>query len=340
MDRVPQLSHSFRPFLIGDVQVNNPFILAPMDGISDSPFRLITRELGSAVSYTEFVNTMDVVSHGVSYEKRCFFSEAERPVVFQLFDDDPARMIKASLKLYQRWKPDIIDVNMGCSVRHVVNRGAGAELLRHPNKIIEIIDGLVKVHSIPITIKIRLGWDELSKNYLEVGRIAQDYGASAITLHARTKEQNFMDPIDLESIASLKQSLQIPVIGNGNIQSIKDADQMFEYTECDAVMIGRAAIWNPWIFSGFDENEVPYSLFLETVKKHLETMKQFHGPEKGCIVFRKFAKKYLQKFSIPAEKIVEIITTEDPVQFTTTFFHLIENKNLYVRSIMKHDDDE
>jgi len=334
MDCVPQLIHSFEPFLIGDVPVNKPYILAPMDGISDSPFRLITRELGSALSYTEFINTMDVVSHGSSYEKRCVFSERERPIVFQLFDDDPARMIKASVKLYERWKPDIIDVNMGCSVRHVVNRGAGAELLRHPEKIIEIVDGLVKIHSIPITIKIRLGWDALSKNYLEVGKIAQDYGASAITLHARTKEQNFTDLIDLESIALLKQSLQIPVIGNGNIQSIKDANRMFEYTGCDAVMIGRAAIWNPWIFSGFDENEVPYSLFLDTAKKHLEAMKQFHSPEKGCIVFRKFAKKYLQKFSIPAEKIIEVITTEDPDQFSTTFLHLIENQNLY----RKHDD--
>ena len=334
MDRLPLISPAFQPFSIGNTNVEKPYILAPMDGISDSPFRLLTRELGSALSYTEFINTMGVVSHSVGYEKRCVFFEAERPVVFQLFDDDPSRLLKASRILYARWKPDIIDVNMGCSVRHVVNRGAGAELLRHPQKIIDIVDGLVKIHSIPITIKIRLGWDALSKNFLEVGKIAQDYGASAITLHARTKEQCFTDPVDLESLALLKQSLQIPVIGNGNIKSIKDANQMFEITKCDAVMIGRAATWNPWIFSGYDENQVPYPLFFVSVKKHLESMKQFHGPEKGCIVFRKFAKKYLQKFFLTTEKITEAITIEDPDQFSEMFFHLIGNKNLY----LKHDE--
>ena len=327
MAGLPLVIPDFKPFLIGKVMVNSPLILAPMDGISDSPFRSITRELGSALSYTEFINGLDVVGNALNYKKRCEFSETERPVVFQLFDEDPHRMIQATAMLMEKWAPDIIDVNMGCSVRHVVNRGAGAGLLRHPGKIISIVDGLVKLLTIPVTIKIRLGWDAQSKNYLEIGKIAQDYGASAVVLHARTREQMFTDTIDLDAIAKLKQSLFIPVIGNGDVHSIADAKHMFCYTKCDAVMIGRAAISNPWIFSGYDEKDVPKFLFLTTVQKHLRLMKDFYGAERGCVIFRKYAKRYLQKISIPVDEIHPLLMLNDSSEFTRRFTDLVENSD-------------
>ncbi len=317
----------FKPFSIGKVIVNSPLILAPMDGISDSPFRSITRELGSALSYTEFINALDVIGNAPNYKKRCEFSEAERPVVYQLFDENPDRIIQAAAILMEEWIPDIIDVNMGCSVRHVVNRGAGAGLLKHPDKIIAIVNGLVKILPIPVTIKIRLGWDAQSKNYLEIGKIAQDYGASSVVLHARTREQMFTDRVDLDAIAELKQSLSIPVIGNGGIRAIADAKHMFSYTKCDAVMVGRTAIFNPWIFAGYDEKDVPKFLFRTTVQKHLKLMKDFYGAERGCVIFRKYAKRYLQKISIPPEEIRPLLTTDDPSEFTRQFIDLIENSD-------------
>mgnify|MGYP001005606358 CR=1 FL=1 len=326
MDDLPELIPGFTSFRIQSVPVSSPLILAPMDGYSDAPFRSVTRRLGSALSYTEFINALDVTGNAPNYQKRCEFSEMERPVVFQLFDEDPSRMIRAAEKLYQKWAPDIMDINMGCSVRHVTNRGAGAGLLRHPEKVAATIEGLVKTLPIPVTLKIRLGWDEQSKNYLEIGKIAQESGASAIALHARTREQLFSDAVDLDAIALLKQNLAIPVIGNGDIRTLADARRMIDYTKCDAVMIGRAAISNPWIFAGYDPSNVPNDLFRATVRDHLAKMKEFYGTERGCVIFRKYAKMYLQKRSIPADQIRPILMLNDPDRFSKSFLDLIENE--------------
>ncbi len=324
---LPQLISTFKPFKIQNVPVTSPLIMAPMDGFSDAPFRAITRRLGSALSYTEFINALDVMGSGTTYQKRCRFSEMERPLVFQIFDEDPERTIRAAEKLVRVWSPDIVDINMGCSVRQVANRGAGAGLLRHPEKIAAMVEGLVKTLPVPVTVKIRLGWDEHTKNFLEIGSIAQDCGAAAITLHARTREQLFSGTIDLDAIALLKQRLSIPVIGNGDVRTVADAQRMMETTKCDAVMIGRAAITNPWIFAGFDASDDPGPLFQETVRDHLRRMKEFHGSERGCVIFRKHAKIYLQKIGLPMEQIRPLLTLNDPDAFSASFLSLLEKKH-------------
>lgn len=305
----------FSPVQIANVTFSSRIILAPMDGYSDSAFRRLTRRLGSGASFTEFINTIEVMSKNTKYQWRCAFTEEEKPVAIQVFDDNPDRLIAGSCRIVELFQPEIIDVNMGCSVSNVANRGAGAGLLRTPEKIEKIIKGLVNALSIPVTAKIRLGWDETSINYLDVGKICEDNGASLVTLHARTREQLFKGTIDLNAIAKLKQHLSIPVFGNGDILSIRDAQKMMSETNCDGVMVGRAAIENPWIFSGHDPFTVPHALFYRTVMDHYALVKEIYEPFRACVVFRKFAKKYLTKLGTPKEDIRQLITMKDPVQF-------------------------
>ncbi len=311
-------------FFIKNIPCYDRLILAPMDGISDSPFRSITRKLGSGLSYTEFINGLDVIHPVPNLANRCKFTEEERPVFFQLFDEDPERIIQSAKILYEKYQPDAFDVNMGCSVRRVSNRGAGAGLLLRPDKIKRIVSGLVNTVTVPVTIKIRLGWDNLHINYLEIGKIAQEEGASLIALHARTREQKFSGKADWDAIASLKQSVSIPVLGNGDIANYHEALTRINYTKCDGVLIGRNAVINPWLFSGYDSiSEVPFQLYKNTICTHLEKIKTFYGPDHGCVVFRKFAKRYLNGISDNKAEILELMTTEDPDLFTERFKRII-----------------
>ena len=318
-----QLSDKFVPFSLGRVRVDRPLIQAPLDGISDSPYRRITRELGSPLSITEFINALDVVHKAPGLAARIAFDPAERPIVFQLFDEDPQRIIDAAAILEERCRPDLFDVNMGCSVRRVANRGAGAGLLCHPDKVERIVDGLVKRVQVPVTVKIRLGWDMQSQNYLTIGKIAQDHGAVMITLHARTRQQQFSGQSDLRAIAALKQELQIPVVGNGDVTTMAEARQMLQETGCDAVMVGRAAIYNPWIFAGFNLDEVPPELFRETCLKQLQYMMSFHGDKRGCMIYRKFARRALLHIGADEVAIHDLLTTDDPERFSRDFSSLI-----------------
>ena len=310
-------------FFIGDIPVRGKTILAPMDGYSDSPFRQITRKLGSAASITEFVNTMEVVSRNTKYEERCSFQPSERPIGIQLFDNNPDRIIRGAEIIVNKWNPDWIDINMGCSISHVANRGAGVGLLKDPHLVAEIISGLTGRLSVPITAKIRLGWDNESINFLEIGKILQDNGAAMITLHARTGKQLFSGNPNWDAIALLKQTLQIPVIGNGDINAVSEIKSMLDYTGCDAVMIGRAALQNPWIFAGYNVDEIPLLLFQEICLEHLSLMKSFYGDSRGCILFRKHAKKYLSHTSLEKYLIRDLLTTSDPDLFTEKFTNLI-----------------
>ena len=218
-----------------------------MDGYTDLPFRLICKQQGSAASISEFINGIDIKQGHPHLPTKLQFSDEERPFAYQVFDDDPNRLLHAALEL-RKINPDFIDVNMGCSAKNVSNRGAGAGLLKDPQKIALIISSLVKNLDIPITAKIRLGWDDSTRNYLEVAKIIEDNGASAISVHARTRKQEYSGTADWQAIADVKQLVKIPVIGNGDIKIQADVARMMEQTGCDAVMIGRAAIGNPWIF--------------------------------------------------------------------------------------------
>lgn len=278
-------------FYIRDIPIYGDKILSPMSGFSDLPFRSICREYGSAMSYTEFVAIESILYSNPTGLKRLEYDPGERPLTFQIFGVDVALFKEAVLKC-QAMEPDIIDINMGCSANTVAGRGAGAGLLRTPEKVREIFTTLVKLLDVPVTAKIRLGWDDDSLNYLEIARLLEDCGASAIAVHGRTKKQSYKGVANWDAIAEIKQAVSVPVIGNGDINVVADIARMKAHTGCDAVMIGRAAIGNPWIFAGKDFDQVTLSDRVKLVRRHLDAMLDFYGQERGLILFRKHVAKY------------------------------------------------
>jgi tRNA-dihydrouridine synthase B len=278
-------------FLIRDVPVYGDTILAPMDGYSDWPFRSICRALGSAMSYTEFVKVEKILSRSKEPAKRLYYEEAERPITFQIYGDDPDLILKAALKI-EALKPDIIDINMGCPAKSIADRGAGVGMMPSPLKIARTFRKLVKALKVPVTGKIRLGWDR-NQNYKLIARIVEEQGGSLIAIHGRTKEQRYSGNADWDAIAEVKSAVRIPVVGSGDVRTVADIQHMKQHTNCDAVMIGRGAIANPWIFAGYDREQVPHGLLQETVREHLQKSIQFYGEQDGQRLFRKYAVQYL-----------------------------------------------
>ncbi|MGD2027399.1 MAG: tRNA dihydrouridine synthase DusB [Anaerolineales bacterium] len=303
-------------FYVGAVPVYGDSILAPMDGFSDLPFRGIARRLGSSMSYTEFINAIDVVWEHHALPERLAYDAFERPVVFQLYDDDPDRLLRAA-EMVMPFQPDILDVNMGCSSKSITARGAGAGLLRTPDKIGEIISRLSTALDVPVTAKIRLGWDDQSLNYVRVAQIVEANGGKLIAVHGRTKEQAYRGDADWEAIAEIKQSVSIPVIGNGDIRTVADKTRMMRETGCDAVMIGRGAIGNPWIFQGIDRAQVSQKQVRDMICLHLERMQDFYGRERGLVLFRKHAAKYISLSPLTKAERTRLLTCGTKKEFMT-----------------------
>jgi nifR3 family TIM-barrel protein len=302
-------------FHIGSIPVYGETILSPMDGYSDLPFRGLCRQLGSAVSYSEFINAADVVNGRRRHlPPRLVYEEFERPVAFQLYDDDPERILQA-VRLLLPHNPDIIDINMGCSEKKISNRGAGAGLLRTPQKISQIFSTLSSELDIPITGKIRIGWDEDNLNYLEIAKIIEDNGGKLVAIHGRTRMQGYRGEANWDPIAEVKQAVSIPVIGNGDVATAADIARIKAHTGCDAVMIGRAAIGNPWLFSGLDREQVTPEMVRETMLNHLQRSRDFYGEERGLVLFRKHAARYLSPYRLPNQIRRQLLTAEQPEQF-------------------------
>ncbi len=302
-------------------------ILAPMDGYSDQPFRGLARQLGSAISYTEFVNAMDVLNRPDLILPRLAFEESERPVAFQLYDDDPARLLQAAETL-MAYQPDILDINMGCSAKSVAARGAGAGLLRTPEKVAMIIRQLSDEFDLPVTAKIRLGWDDDSLNYLEIAKTVSDNGGALIAVHGRTKVQAYGGRANWRAIAEIKAAVSIPVIGNGDIHTIADKQRMLAQTRCDAVMIGRGAIGNPWIFAGKDRHQVSHDQVREMMLVHLGRMQDFYGLEEGLKLFRKHVTRYVSLSPLKKAQRTQLLTCTTAESFTRFLDQLYFNHRM------------
>jgi len=319
--------HTSSPtFYIRDIPVHGNLILAPMDGYSDQPFRSLARKLGSALSYTEFINTLDVIHKQPRFlAERIAYTTDERPIVYQLLDNDPQRLLAAAQRLLPH-QPDIFDINLGCSARSVSGRGAGAGLLKTPEKIATIFNLLSKNLPIPITGKIRLGWDENTRNYQLVARIIEENGGQLIAVHGRTRAQQYSGQADWDAIAEIKQIVSIPVIANGDVQTVADIDRILAHTHCDGVMIGRAATTNPWIFSRLDRHQVSNAQVRQTLTEHLHANLQFYGPQRGMILFRKYASRYIQPHLpelLDPQLRLKLLTCTDPQTFLDLIAQII-----------------
>lgn len=283
-------------FHVRELPVYGDLILSPMDGFSDLPYRLICREYGSAMSYTEFTACEALIRDVPAALRQLEYDPIEKPQLsFQIFDADEDRIVECAQKI-EALSPGIIDLNMGCSVSGVSGRGAGAGLLRDPQKIGRIFSRMSKALKAPVTGKIRLGWDAKTRNYIEVAKTLEDNGASLVAVHGRTKEMAYKGEADWSAIAEVKNAVNIPVIGNGDVKTVADIARIKAQTGCDGVMIGRAAIGNPWIFQRKDRHEVTVDDVIALLKRHLQAMMDHYG-DRGLILFRKHAVKYM--FGMP-----------------------------------------
>jgi nifR3 family TIM-barrel protein len=308
-------------FFVRDIPVYGDLILSPMDGYSDQPYRELCRSLGSAMSYTEFINALDVLQGHPHLWRKLAYLEEERPVVYQIFDSEPVRLLEVALRL-QEHGPDIIDINMGCSVRCVSGRGAGAGLLREPEKVARIFSLLSRSLRVPVTAKMRLGWDDDSRNYCQIARIVEENGGALIAVHGRTRSQGYGGQADWEAIGEIKRSVSIPVIANGDVSRVADIERIKAQTGCDGVMIGRAAIGNPWIFSRLDRDQVSTELLQDTMQRQLKSMLDFYGPERGLVLFRKHASRYLAPLALTNDQRQRLLTASQPVEFLQTLAKL------------------
>ena len=310
------------PFKIGHLEFENRIILAPMAGVSNSSFRTLARRYGAGLVYAEMVSDKGLLHHNQKTLELLYMTDVERPMAQQIFGADLETMVEAAVYVDQHSNCDIIDINMGCPVPKVaVKAQAGASLMKDPNRIYDIIKAIVSRVSKPVTVKIRSGWDDHSVNAVEVAKKAEDAGASAIIVHGRTRAQGYSGFADLDVIKSVKENVSIPVIGNGDVHDGPSAKRMLDYTGCDAIMIGRAALGNPWIFREIDAYlkdgtilEKPTQKEIrEMMLQHLNSLVQLKGEKIACLEMRSHGPWYLKGIPHASElrKVLSRTSTQD-----------------------------
>lgn len=288
---------------IGNLKINNRVVFAPMAGISNISYRKIIKEMGAGLIYSEMISNMGIVYNNQKTIDLLKINEEERPIAIQIFGSDIDSFVKAAEYVEENIHPDIIDINMGCPVPKVALKSqAGSALLKNPEKIYEIVKAVKDNTSTPISVKIRSGWDENHINAIEVGKLVEKAGASLIAIHARTRSQGYSGNADWNIIKKLKENVNIPVIGNGDIKTIEDAKKMLEETKCDAIMIGRASLGNPWFIKEcveYIENgniiEKPtYEERLNMIKKHFQLLKENTSERQALLEIRTHALWYIK----------------------------------------------
>ena len=280
---------------IGNVEIKNQIVLAPMAGYSNTSFRKIIKKMGAGLMFAEMVSDKALVYQNQKTYDLLKTSEEERPIAQQIFGSDVDTFVTAAKIVENTHDFDILDINMGCPVPKVaLGAQAGSALLKDPDKIYEIVSQVVQSVSMPVTVKIRLGWDESSINCVEVAKVIERAGASAITLHARTRAQGYSGKARWEYIKQVKEAVSIPVIGNGDVTTPEEAKRMLEETGCDAVMIGRGVLGNPWLIkqcvdyleTGSYQKDVFFEEKIEMMKQHFAFLKQDKSEKSALLEIR------------------------------------------------------
>lgn len=290
--------------LIGNVRIKKIAALAPMAGITNSTFRLICKKFGASLVVSEMISAKAICYNDEKTKKMLKFSEVERPIAIQIFGYAPNDMSEAAKRIIEYVNPDIIDINMGCPVAKVVGNFSGSYLMKDPILAGKIIEAVSKTVKIPVTVKIRKGWNEKLINAVEIAKIAEESGAAAVAVHGRTKEEMFLNKSDLDIVRKVKSELKIPVIGNGDITCYKEAKEMYEKTKCDLVMIGRGALGRTWLFSqvksglinGKCKSEPNLEEILKLMLEHGRMLCDEFGEKNGIKQIRKHIMWYTKNF--------------------------------------------
>ena len=315
---------------IGNVEINNRIVLAPMAGICNSAFRRICKEMGCGLIYAEMVSDKAITYNNKKTIDMLYMTEEERPIVQQIFGSDKESFVVAAKYIYENMKPDIIDINMGCPVPKVAVRAqAGSALLKSPDKIYDIVKAVVEAVPIPVTVKIRSGWDSNNINAVEVAKIVEKAGASAICVHPRTRSQGYSGKADWSVIKAVKESVSIPVIGNGDVKTPEDVVRMINETNCDAVMIGRGILGNPWliknsinILEGKPMEEITSMDRVNMCLKHLENLKEVKNEKTACLEIRNHIGWYfkgMKDANVVKNKIYQTSSIHDIISILNEF---------------------
>ncbi len=321
---------------IGNVEIKNKVVLAPMAGISNTSYRKIIKEMGAGLIYAEMVSDKAICYSNDKTFDLLKMSEEERPISQQIFGSDKDSFIEAAKIVEEKMHPDIIDINMGCPVPKVAVRAqAGSALLKNPQKVYEIVKSVVESVSVPVTVKIRSGWDEKHINAVEIAKKCEEAGASAIAVHGRTRAQGYSGNADWNIIKEVKQAVSIPVIGNGDVTTCYKAKEMLDYTGCDAVMIGRGVLGNPWLIKecvdylekGIEPKPVDFLTKVDMMKRHYELLVQDKDEKRALLEIRTHIIWYLK--GMPKSKEIKNLVCQS--KSTDDMFKIIKEYQEYLK---------
>lgn len=321
---------------IKDLEIKNRIVFAPMAGVSNISYRQIIKEMGAGLIYSEMISTLGIKYNGKKTIDLINFEETERPISIQIFGSDIESFVKAAKYIEENFHPDIIDINMGCPVPKVaIKSQAGSALLKDPDKIYEIVKNVVENTNTPITVKIRSGWDEKNINAVEVAKKIEKAGASAVAIHARTRSQGYSGKANWDIIKEVKASVNIPVIGNGDITTIYEAEKMLKETKCDAIMIGRATLGNPWfikecveyIENGKIINKPTDKEKIDMILHHYNLLKKYTNERTALLEIRTHTLWYLKGIPGTKEiktKICQAKTEEEFLKIINSIYEIIK----------------
>ena len=317
---------------IGNLKLPSRIMLSPMAGISDLPFRRLNRKFGCSFAFVEMINARSLGHKSKKTQSMLSTNAQDKPLGVQLLGCEP-NFIERAMDILQKYEFDLLDFNSACPAKKVVRRGEGSGLLKDPKKLNQLLKIIVKNSKVPVTAKIRAGWDKNSINAKEAALYAQDAGIKALFIHGRTKEQGYSGKVDYKIIKAVKDALEIPVIASGDILSAPLAKKMFDETGCDGIAVARGALGNPWIFKEIDEflkdgkiaARPDLKEIAHTMLEHLDLCIDFYGEKFGVMIFRKFIGWYtksLRKVRPLREKASRAKTKEEIITLTQEFFHL------------------